>query len=137
MYDNLTTAIKKVLTGKERIEQTAFVSFRSYYCLQALFCNRSRGNEKDGTAYYTSCVMRGEKFLSSCFYLLVKTTFPILFNLQKIDSLKSRSLLFTFVCGKYIFRVMDNQGVHINSVHCHRKYELSNNRSYAKLVQYS
>ena len=48
IYDNLTAAVKKVLTGKDRIEQSAFVSFRCYYCFAALSCNRNSGNEKGG-----------------------------------------------------------------------------------------
>ena len=30
VYDNLTTAVKKVFKGRNRLEQTSFISFRSY-----------------------------------------------------------------------------------------------------------
>lgn len=48
VYDNLTSAVKKVLRGKGRVEQTAFISFRSYYCFAPIFCNTCKGNEKGG-----------------------------------------------------------------------------------------
>jgi len=48
VYDNLTTAVKKVLRGREREEQAAFISFKAHYCFESVFCNRSRGNEKGG-----------------------------------------------------------------------------------------
>ncbi len=30
-YDNLTTAVKRILTGRNRLEQQAFIVFRSHY----------------------------------------------------------------------------------------------------------
>ena len=48
VYDNLKTAVKKILRGKSRIEQESFTKFRSYYNFQALFCNRNSGHEKGG-----------------------------------------------------------------------------------------
>jgi transposase len=48
IYDNLTTAVWKVLRGKDRIEQEAFTKFRAYYSFKALFCNPGSGNEKGG-----------------------------------------------------------------------------------------
>lgn len=48
VYDNLSIAVKKVLRGKGRIEQSAFVSFRSYYYFTPIFCNTCKGNEKGG-----------------------------------------------------------------------------------------
>jgi len=36
IYDNLTSAVKKVLRGKSRIEQESFRKFRSYYSFEAL-----------------------------------------------------------------------------------------------------
>lgn len=48
IYDNLTTAVWKVLRGKDRIEQEAFAKFRAYYSFNALFCNPDSGNEKGG-----------------------------------------------------------------------------------------
>lgn len=57
VYDNLTTAVKKVLKGRGRIEQEPFILFHAYYCFAPAFCNRSKGNEKEYPAYYTSCVI--------------------------------------------------------------------------------
>ncbi len=48
VYDNLSSAVKKVLTGIKRIEQDAFISFRSYYSYSAVFCNRGKGSDKGG-----------------------------------------------------------------------------------------
>jgi len=48
IYDNLTTAIRKVLQGKGRIEQEGFRKFKAYYSLDARFCNPDSGNEKGG-----------------------------------------------------------------------------------------
>lgn len=48
IYDNLTSAVRKVLRGKNRIEQEAFVTFRSYHNFEARFCNPSQAHEKGG-----------------------------------------------------------------------------------------
>lgn len=48
IYDNLTTAIHKVLRGRDRIEQEGFVKFRAYYSFDARFCNPDSGHEKGG-----------------------------------------------------------------------------------------
>jgi transposase len=48
VYDNLTTAVRRILRGRKRIEQESFVKFRSYYTFQARFCNPARGQEKGG-----------------------------------------------------------------------------------------
>lgn len=48
VYDNLTTAVQKILRGKKRIEQERFTSFRSYYTFSARFCNPGCGQEKGG-----------------------------------------------------------------------------------------
>ncbi len=48
VYDNLTTAVRRILQGKARIEQEQFVTFRSYYTFQARFCNPAQGREKGG-----------------------------------------------------------------------------------------
>jgi hypothetical protein len=49
VYDNLTSAVKKVLTGHSRIEQDGFRKLRSYYSFEARFCNPGSGHEKGGT----------------------------------------------------------------------------------------
>jgi len=48
IYDNLTTAVRKVLRGKNRIEQESFQKFRAYHNFEARFTNPAAGNEKGG-----------------------------------------------------------------------------------------
>jgi len=48
IYDNLTTAVRKVLHGKKRIEQESFSKFKAYYSFVARFCSPDSGNEKGG-----------------------------------------------------------------------------------------
>lgn len=48
VYDNLKSAVEKVLTGRSRIEQDAFRKLRSYYNFEARFCNPGSANEKGG-----------------------------------------------------------------------------------------
>ncbi|MEW6275569.1 MAG: IS21 family transposase [Bacillota bacterium] len=45
-YDNLKTAVFKILEGRTRIEQQAFIAFRSHYLFESIYCNAGRGNEK-------------------------------------------------------------------------------------------
>jgi len=45
-YDNLKTAVREVLVGKKRTEQTAFTKFRNYYMFQANYCAPRAGHEK-------------------------------------------------------------------------------------------
>src|SRR5438128_2375330 len=47
-YDNLTSAVKKILRGYQREETTRFVAFRSHWGYEAQFCNAAKGNEKGG-----------------------------------------------------------------------------------------
>ena len=47
-YDNLTAAVKQVLEGKNRIQQRAFIAFRSHYLIEARFCTPGEGHEKGG-----------------------------------------------------------------------------------------
>ena len=46
IYDNLKTAVKKILKGKHRNLQERFMQFCSHYLFSPNFCNRARGNEK-------------------------------------------------------------------------------------------
>jgi len=48
IYDNLTTAVRKVLQGKDRILQKEFEKFRSYYSFESRFCSTAQGHEKGG-----------------------------------------------------------------------------------------
>ncbi len=48
VYDNLKSAVEKVLTGRNRIEQDAFRRFKAYYSFEARFCNPGSAHEKGG-----------------------------------------------------------------------------------------
>jgi hypothetical protein len=48
VYDNLSLSVKRILRGKQRVEQERFVAFRSYYTFRARFCNPAQGREKGG-----------------------------------------------------------------------------------------
>ncbi len=45
-YDNLKTAVKKILKGRKRQEQESFIVFRSHYLFDSHFCSRGAGHEK-------------------------------------------------------------------------------------------
>ena len=47
-YDNLTSAVKKILRGYQRDETQRFTAFRSHWGFTSEFCNPARGNEKGG-----------------------------------------------------------------------------------------
>jgi transposase len=47
-YDNLTSAVKKVLRGYRREETERFIAFRSHWKFQAEFCTPGEGHEKGG-----------------------------------------------------------------------------------------
>lgn len=58
IYDNLTTAVQKILKGKGRKEQEAFGRFRSFYNFEARYCNPSQGHEKGGVEGMVGFVRR-------------------------------------------------------------------------------
>lgn len=45
-YDNLTTAVMKVLKGRNRIEQNAFIAFRSHYLFESHFATPATPREQ-------------------------------------------------------------------------------------------
>jgi transposase len=47
-YDNLKTAVYKILEGKKRQEQQTFKEFRSYYLFESRFCTPTKAHEKGG-----------------------------------------------------------------------------------------
>ena len=47
-YDNLTPAVKKILKGRNREEQTDFAAFRAHYLFESDYCNRASPWEKGG-----------------------------------------------------------------------------------------
>ena len=44
IYDNLSTAVEKILKGKDRREQKEFIKFRAHYNFEARFCNPASGH---------------------------------------------------------------------------------------------
>lgn len=46
IYDNMKTAVKKILKGKHRNLQERFIEFCSHYLVEPEFCNPASGNEK-------------------------------------------------------------------------------------------
>jgi Transposase and inactivated derivatives len=47
-YDNLKTAVKKVLQGSNREEQEQFIALRTHYLYDSTFCMPAKGNQKGG-----------------------------------------------------------------------------------------
>ena len=47
-YDNLKSAVKKILRGYQREETARFMAFRSHWGFGSEFGNPERGNEKGG-----------------------------------------------------------------------------------------
>jgi len=47
-YDNLSSAVKKILRGRQREETERIIAFRSHWGFQCQYCTPSRGNEKGG-----------------------------------------------------------------------------------------
>lgn len=47
-YDNLKTAVYKILKGKKRQEQQAFKELRSYYLFESNYCTPAQAHEKGG-----------------------------------------------------------------------------------------
>jgi transposase len=102
VYDNLKSAVEKVLTGRNRIEQDAFRKLRSYYNFEARFCNPGSANEKGGVEGVIGYVRRNflvpmpvvesfeelnEHLLRSC---LTHQSHRIAGRMENIDSLFER-----------------------------------------------
>ena len=47
-YDNLSSAVKRILRGARREETARFVAFRSHWRFASEFCTPGKGNEKGG-----------------------------------------------------------------------------------------
>jgi hypothetical protein len=50
-YDNLTTAVKPLIEGRNREEQRAFLAFRSDYLFSSHCCTPGQGHEKGGVEH--------------------------------------------------------------------------------------
>jgi transposase len=47
-YDNMTSLVKKILRGRQRVETDRVIAFRSHWGYQSEYCNPAKGNEKGG-----------------------------------------------------------------------------------------
>ena len=47
-YDNMTSLVKKILRGRQRIETDRIIAFRSHWGFRSEYCNPAKGNEKGG-----------------------------------------------------------------------------------------
>src|ERR1700722_2815462 len=47
-YDNLTSAVKKIVRGRQREETERVIAFRSHWGFKSEYCNPASGNEKGG-----------------------------------------------------------------------------------------
>lgn len=47
-YDNLKTAVLRILEGQSRQEQEGFISFRSHYLFESRYCTPGQAHEKGG-----------------------------------------------------------------------------------------
>jgi len=57
-YDNLKTAVYRVLEGHNRQEQNTFTAFRSYYLFESRYCTPAQGHEKGGVENDVGYVQR-------------------------------------------------------------------------------
>src|SRR5208282_4914496 len=60
-YDNLKSAVKKILRGHQREETERLIAFRSHWGFQTEFCNPARGNGKGGVEGEVSYFRRNHK----------------------------------------------------------------------------
>ena len=47
-YDNLASAVKKILRGRQRLETERIIAFRSHWGFRSEYCNPASGHEKGG-----------------------------------------------------------------------------------------
>jgi transposase len=58
VYDNLKTAVLRILAGPERDEHTVFASLRAHYLFDSLFCRPGEGHEKGAVENLVGYVRR-------------------------------------------------------------------------------
>jgi transposase len=58
VYDNLKTAVLRILAGPEREEHTVFASLRTHYLFDSLFCRPGEGHEKGAVENLVGYVRR-------------------------------------------------------------------------------
>ena len=91
-YDNLKTAVQKILEGRNRIENERFVAFRSAWLFDSRFCNPAKGNEKGR-------VENMAKFIERNFFTPV----------PQVDSLEALNALLRQRCLDYQTRTQARQ----------------------------
>jgi len=57
-YDNLKQAVQKILRGKNREEQSSWVSFRSHFLFEVDYCAPGKGQEKGGVENLVGYIRR-------------------------------------------------------------------------------
>lgn len=82
IYDNLTSAVQKILKGHGRIEQNGFRKLRSYYNFEARFCNPAAAHEKGETEGMIGYIRRN--------YLV---PIPVVGNLEELNEKLLRACL--------------------------------------------
>jgi len=67
-YDNLTSAVKTVLVGRNRVEQEAFIAFRGHHLFASHFClpGLEGAHEKEWVSYCTSMARFRDKLARVC-----------------------------------------------------------------------
>lgn len=75
-YDNLKSAVQRILRGFQREETQRFLAFRSHWGFESEFCNPARGNEKGG--------VEGEAGYFRRNYLVPLPAVPDLENLNEL-----------------------------------------------------
>ncbi len=58
LYDNLKSAVLRILAGPEREEQKSFIALRSHYLFESSFCRAGHGNEKGAVENLVGYVRR-------------------------------------------------------------------------------
>lgn len=57
-YDNLKTAVYRILSGRNREEQATFIQFRSHYLFESHYCTPGQGHQKGGVEHGVGYVRR-------------------------------------------------------------------------------
>lgn len=91
-YDNLSTAVLRVLEGRNREEQQAFIALRSHHLFESRFCTPGQGHEKGGVESAVGYVRRN-----------------FLVPLPEVDSFEALNAHLLAACQKEDQRTVDRQ----------------------------
>jgi transposase len=69
-YDDLKTAVKKILKGNDKEEQEQFIALRTHYLYESTFCRPAKGSDKGGIENAGKEVVRKFPFLTLRLVLL-------------------------------------------------------------------